>query len=166
MSAVLVEIADAVTDLLNAAAFETYVTDLEIADEWEAERSWADWDLELKDAGELLVDVVPVTHDRSELETRGSIVYESSIDIGCRKKFHTADETIETGRVDAGEVDRFVWLVEKIHEYFCKDRFADYQDAVWDSTKIVVACDRKMLKQNRQFFGAVRLTFKTSKALT
>lgn len=166
MAAVLVEVSEAITDLLNDAAFATFITALAITDEWEAEFSYAEWDLALDsdEASDLLIDVVPSGHSRTELDAVGSLKYVTDIDVAVRKKFGNADRA-ESGRVDIEEINRLVWLVEMIHEYFLKDRPEDYPNAVWTGASIRVACDRKMLRENRQFLGIVRLTFETSKAI-
>ena len=156
MSAVLVDVATAITAELAAASLgQTFVP----------ARSYADWDEQLEDAGTLHVDVVPVNYDESALDSRESIGYVVSCDVGIRKRFGTDDQEVSTGRIELAEIDDLVLLVEAIHEFFIERRLAGYESAVWRETKIRSAYIRKHLREYRQFTGMIRVSYDVSKAI-
>src|SRR5688572_19427482 len=135
MTAVLITLADAITAELNDATWDGLT--------FEAERNYADWDLELKDFDTLYVDVVPVDFGETELDGRNSVGYSPSVDIAIRKKFRQADLT-DAGKIDLEEIDRLVLLVQEMHEFFIKPsddttigrRLQTYTDASWRDTII------------------------------
>lgn len=157
MAAVDIDIADAVKDALEAGAFSVAI---------EPVRSYAEWDEALEDLNTLHVDVVPVqTGPATELETRGEVEYTCEIDIGVRYRFGTSESESSTGRVAVEEVDRLKLLVQEIAEFFMTDRFDDATAGVWQETEIKLGWSRKHLRQMRQFFGFVRLTFLATRTL-
>jgi hypothetical protein len=156
--AVEVDIADAITAALDTAAFSQAFTPV---------RSYAEWEDALEDLNTLHVDVVPVqTGPATELDDRADVEYDCEIDIGVRYRFGTADQVSATGRVDTAKVDELILLVQEIAEFFMVDRLADANTAVWQDTEIKLGWSRKHLRQLRQFFGFVRLTFKATRVLT
>lgn len=160
MAAVDIDIADAVTTALNAAS---------LSQTFEAVRSYAEWDEALEDFGELHVDVVPLqTGPTTELEARAEVDYTCEIDIGVRYRFgdSSPDRDDTTGRVDKDQIDAMKLFVQEIAEYFMTDRLADTNTAVWQETEIKLGWSRKHLRQMRQFFGFVRLTFVATRAIT
>jgi hypothetical protein len=152
MSAVLVEVADAITEQLNAAG---------LTPEFEAERSWADWDEKLEDSDELHVDVVGIAAD-VEIEDRTTLKYTCTVHIGVRKRFKVPDQDQSTGRIDKAEVDALVLLVQQIGELFAAPsasggRLTEFDVAVWEEFKPGMWFNRKLLRENRQFTGIVRV---------
>ncbi len=133
----------------------------------EAERSYADWELGLTDAGELHVDVVAVTTEqKTELVARGARArYTVPIDIAVRYRFGEQDQDDQSGRIDVAKIDGLVLLVEQIHEQFLPNRLTEFTDAVWVETKILVCPLLKHLRELRQFTGIVRVTFEAVKDL-
>jgi hypothetical protein len=146
---VLIDVADAVTAELNGHVF---------SQEFTATRTYADWDEQLS-TYELRSDVVPVASMPTELDTRGSVNYLCSVDIGIRKKLEAGD----SDRVDAEIVDPLVRLIEEIHEWTIGKEL-NY-DATWESTIFVAAYVPEHLRQNNQFTGIVRVTYSVSKCL-
>jgi len=154
-TAFLVATADAV---LSALA------DQRFSQEFEPERSYADWELPLEDSAELHVDVVPVNSPDFELETRGSVSYMPQVDIVIRKRL-AHDQQEPDGTLVLPEIDDLVYLVEEIAEYFVTDRFGDSDTIVWQRTQIVAAFKPSHLRQYRQFTGIVRFTFRAAQDL-
>lgn len=151
MAAVDIDIADAVTTALNAATLSKSFT---------AIRSYAEWEEALEDLDALHVDVVPLqTGPAFELDDRGSAEYTCEIDVGVRYRFGSESQESATGRVDVDEIDALKQLVQEIAEYFTPDRFDDATAGLWQATEIKLGWSRKHLRQMRQFFGFVRLTF-------
>jgi hypothetical protein len=153
MAAVDIDIADAVKDALVAGVSFGGVP-------VPAVRSYAEWDEALEDLNTLHVDVVPLqTGPATSLEARGEVEYSCEIDIGVRYRFGTADQESTTGRVDPDEIDALKLLVQAIAEFFMVDRLTDTNMSIWQETEIKLGWSRKHLRQMRQFFGFVRLTF-------
>ena len=149
MPAILVSTAEAV---LNSLA------DHRFSQEFEPQRSYADWELPLEDSNELHVDVVPVNAPDFELETRGSISYVPQVDIVVRKRL-AQDEQEADGSLDLLVIDDLVCLVQQIAEFFVTDRFSEIESIIWQQTQILAAFKPLHLRQYRQFTGIVRLTF-------
>ena len=157
MAAVDIAIADAVKDALEVATFSKAIAPV---------RSYAEWDDALEDLGELHVDVVPLqAGPETTLEDRGTVEYSCQIDIGVRYRFGASDQESVTGRISTEEVDALKLLVQEIAEYFMTDRFSDATAGIWQETEIKLGWSRKHLRQMRQFFGFVRLTFLATRAL-
>jgi hypothetical protein len=157
MAAVDLEIADAVVTALQAGTFSKAIEPI---------RSYAEWEESLEDFDELHVDVVPLqTGPATELDDRGSVEYTCEIDIGVRYRFGVPEQESTTGRVGIEEIDPFKLLIQEIAEFFITDRFADSPFAVWQDTEIKLSWSRKHLRQMRQFFGFVRLTFLATRDL-
>lgn len=154
-TAILVSTADAV---LNSLA------DQRFSQEFEPERSYADWELPLEDSDDLHVDIVPVNSPDFELETRGSISYAPQVDIVVRKRL-AQDQQEADGSFVLPEIDDLVYLVEEIAEYFVADRFSEIESIVWQRTQILAAYKPSHLRQHRQFTGIVRLTFSATSDL-
>lgn len=156
MAAVLLEIADAIVTALNSATT--------LSQSFVAERSYAEWGEELKDIDSLRVDVVPLqTGPDAELSDRGTVEYKCEIDIGVRKRFAVPEQETGTGLIYLHEMDALVLLVQEIAEFFMIDRLTDTNTAIWESTEIKLSWSRRYLREMRQFFGFVRLTFKVVK---
>ncbi len=156
MAAVLVDAAEAVKTGLNSAS---------LSQSFRAERSYADWDMELEDIDTLRVDVVPVAHEDSDLADRGHIAYECAIDVGIRKRFSQDDQAM-SGRVATDEVDALVLLVEDVVELFAGKVLTDFTSGIWHEAEVRASFNRAHLRELRQFTGIVRLPFDVEKALS
>ena len=157
MAAVDLDIADAVTTALASGTFSKQFTPV---------RSYAEWDDALEDLNELHVDVVPLqTGPATTLQERASVEYSCQVDIGVRYRFGTSEQESTTGRVDVVEVDGLKLLLQEIAEFFMVDRLTDTNLATWQETNIQHSWSRPHLKNFRQYFGFVRLTFLADKAL-
>lgn len=152
MPAVLVLAAEAVLLAIQGHTFSL---------PFEAERSYANWDLKLEDAAGLRVDVVPVFNPNSEMDSRGSLKYELAVDVGVRKRLGL-DAQAESGQIDVEEIDRLVFLVEELHEFFLGRRLNDESNAIWTAVDIRAAYIPRHLKELRQFTGLIRLSFESS----
>lgn len=130
------------------------------------ERSYADWDLALEDADKLHVDVVLVTTEiqtnpisRHANDVGGDVEYIVPIDVGIRQRFGQSEEEPSSGRISVAEIDQLVLLETQIFEYLYQEELTTYTAASWEDTRIVVACSREHLRQNRQFTGIIRTTY-------
>lgn len=157
MPSALVQVADAVTAAIAGHDFGI---------QFECERSYPNWDLKLEDADCLRVDVVPAELVRSDIDDHKSAVYDCAIDIGVRKRFDQNDQEPLTGRIEKTEVDRLIYLVEQIHDYFCDDGKRELADNMnWRSTVVRAAYIREHLKDWRQFTGIIRITYEIHRPL-
>lgn len=128
-------------------------------------RSYADWELELPEASDLLIDVAPVTTEqKAELASRSKMGFDVPVDIAVRRRFGQENQD-EFGRVALVEVDALMLLVEEILTAFAMQRMTNFQAASWQETKILVAPIREHLHKHKQFSGIVRLTFRAHKDL-
>jgi hypothetical protein len=158
-TAALVYVADLVAAALNAHEFGEGVA-------FKAERSYADWDLKLEDAGELHVDVVPMGHPTAILRSRGSVTYRVTVNIGLRKRFTQQESEQQTGRIDLAEVDRMVQLLEQIHELMCGwDKRSLADNVAWQESGITDSYVAEHLRQHRQYTGLILLTYHVTKTL-
>lgn len=158
-TAILVLAANAVDSLLKQSPTRPWVEDFTPV------KSWADWDDALTDENVLHVDIVPVGHPTTELDSRTQIRRETEVDIGVRKRFGP-DVQDATGRVVFGEVADLVLLVEQIEEHLCTQRLASNEpDIAWESSDVRASFIRKHLRENRQFTGIVRVTFDSNKTI-
>ena len=158
MSSVLIQTAAAVVSALNGAADGTFLF------RFEAERSYADWELPLEDAGpsdRVLVDVTPVPPMEMELESRGgSIAYQPAVDIITR--FRLGPERREAdGKLSLQELDGLTEFVEQLAEYFVTDTLSN--GARWQASEIRRAFVPTHLHKHHQFTGIVRIQFDFTK---
>jgi hypothetical protein len=122
------------------------------------ERSYADWDLELKDFDKLRVDVVcNSTAQVPGLEARGKVSLRVPVDIATRKRFSVGEQDDDTGRIDVAEVDRLMKLTEQLYVELIARRGSE---SVWTDLKILAAPIHKHLRDLRQFTSVIRVTFK------
>jgi len=154
--AVLVAAAEAVKTAFNGHVFS--VTPLV------AERSYADWDLALEDAGTLRADIVQAGYAKIEMATRGEIRYEPFVDVGIRKRFGEGDQAAN-GRIDVADIDALVLLVEEVNEFFLGEILSDSRGSAWKACAIRANPVTKHLRELRQFTGILRLTFDSLKAI-
>lgn len=132
------------------------------------ERSYAEWDLELKeidklelkDADKLRVDVVShSTEQVVEQISRGMLEYRIPVDVAVRRKFGADKTNDDTGRIEIEEVDKLLYLVEEIHALFANREEEFNGGAKWNDTAILAAPVIEHLRDMRQFTGIIRLTF-------
>lgn len=171
MSAIPTSLADAVTAVLNACkASFTSLTASELA-ALTVRRSYPDWDDDFKGLDSLAVDVVFVSSGASggdlvELDAEGSLNTDPAIDIAVRYRFEPTDRE-SGGRLKKASVDRFVDLVEDIHEVLAGERMAELSisglSANWLDASVRTYCDYKRLREGI-FLGVVRVRYNASKA--
>jgi hypothetical protein len=160
MPSVLIQVADEVVTTLNSALPGTF------SQTFEAERSYADWELPLEDSApqdRVLVDVTPVPPLESELETRGSIAYRPAVDIIVRRRI-TPSQRDANGKLLLAEIDALVLFVEELAEFFTTDQLAT-STARWAETEIRRAFVPTHLREKHQFTGIIRVTFDLEQAL-
>lgn len=156
MAAVVVTVAEAVKAMIATAKTADGFSQTEFT----LERSYADWELELKKATDLRVDVVAVINkQRAELDTRGSYAYTVPVDIAIRKRFAQDQQDDATGRAVVEEVDALMLFTQEVFEVFMPERLTDFSDGVWESTEILVAPHHDHLRTLKQFTSVVRLVF-------
>lgn len=152
-----------IIDLADAITADLASEDFGIVIPWE--RSYAEWDLALKTAGDPRGDVVPVFNSTVGLETRGSLQYELNIDILIRRRFSTEDVD-EAGLLYKAEIDQLVGVLEAVHELFAKAE--PTEGTRWspaDAERIQAWYVKKHLREWNQFTGVVRLPFEAIKEL-
>ncbi len=155
--AIAVSVANAVVSYLAAAGTTTSI---------DPERSYADWELALEDAETLHVDVALVTSELGiGLSARGMERFVVPVDVAIRKRFGTDKQDDDTGRIDLANIDELMLLTQEVFEAFLPHRLTTFTDAVWESTKVLVAADRDMLRTARQFTSVIRVTFVVNKAI-
>jgi len=167
MSSVSIQIAQAVTDDINAYTFAIGA--------FTARRSYADWDEKFSDLNDMQVDVVYVSHQTSrddammELDSATTMLYRPAVDIAVRKRFEDDARDTVTGRMNVSAVDPYVSLLEEIHELFVSRRNTDVLrsttlDATWDESMVLSWVNQKKLRAGL-FEGVVRITFNVSRAI-
>jgi len=166
MTAALVAVAKAV-----AAKIEH----VEIHEAYELGRNYGDFNEKLEDLDRLHIDVIAETYPVSELDTRGSALYEVMVAVAVRKRFDVPDQTNEDEgkpRIKTDEVDALVGVVQNLFEFWLLEENRRIEDDEYsiaimpEDSKIVIPCSRKALMQMHQFLGLIRLTFRASKELT
>jgi hypothetical protein len=168
MGAVAVETAKGVLALIASS-----VASEEYSQRFTPERSYADWDLELKeidkaelrDEDKLHVDVLTLTTGQGvNLAARGKYIMPATIDIAVRRKFGRDKLNDDTGRILVDEVDALVLLVEEIAQSLTPQRLNDANLSIWDAsdqaTQILVNPISEHLRGMRQFTGIIRAKFR------
>lgn len=155
----LVDVADAITGAMNE--YELWSLD------FDAERSYADWAMELKDLDTLHVDVVPSPSIDGEIEDRRHAKLTVGFDVGIRKRFGTDDQDGDTGRIERESIDELVNLVQEIWLWLIMQnyRVTDAGTAVWKESRIVSGFSRRDLRKNRQFSGIIRTSYEVERSL-
>jgi len=166
MSAVPIQLADAIAEVINTAAADDQFAPLDFV----ARRSYADWDEEYTDLKDMAVDVVFSASGAGviELDSASSLGSELTIDVAVRKRFAPSDRDDRTGRLKNASVDPLVSLLEQIHELFSGDRANDIDlgggiTANWSEGNVVSWVNQRMLREGL-FEGVVRMRFNVSKA--
>jgi len=140
MGSVIVAVADAVTESLNAATFSEPFTAL---------RHYQPL-FELKDMKNLHVSVVP-SGVAIAMRNRGHSDAEVKIDVAVQKKL---------ARADAQEIDPLMVLVEEIAEHFKTKRLPGLPQAVWVKTENAPIYAQEHLAELRQFTSVLSFTFR------
>lgn len=160
MAGVLADVADAIVEEINSATLSKPI---------KAERSWPDWDEDLKDTDSIHVDVVAIGAD-IEQEDRESVTYSCTIHVGVRYKFKSDSNDNNKGRIAREDVDAMVLLVEEIGELFPKGAtqtgiLSDMASAGFEEFKTGMWFNRRHLRELQQFTGIVRVTQRVNKVL-
>lgn len=171
MDAVQVAVAKAVTAKIEASNLNPDIT---------LERSYADWDLklditdlpEMRDIDKLRIDVVAHTSEqKQDASARGKAKFIVPISIAIRRKFGQDKLQEGTGRIQIGEIDALVLLVQQcfLMFTFASLDLDDYDGAVWDKesggTSIITVSDPKPLRQLHQFLSIIRVYFRVDVSL-
>jgi len=164
-NAIPIRIADAVTTEINSAA----AADAFSIGEFEARRSYADWDDKFSDLSIMAVDVVYVVSQSTiELDAAGSLEYNVAIDIAVRKRFEPVDRDESTGRLLNASVDPLVTLLQELHEHFVAARNTIVLDAVteanWTDSQMMSWVNQRKLREG-MFEGVVRIKFNVPKVI-
>lgn len=164
MSDILVSLADGLAAEINAFDFDTEF-------DFEAERSWGAFDLELADERKpvLHVDVVPAGLPKTDLNDRGGTIdWNASADIILRYKFPQTATNEKDGQIDQEQVDALVNLTEQIIDMLYSDdhrRLQNYTSAnIIAEGGVVVRtiASRNDLRNKRQFLAILRATYENA----
>lgn len=142
MSAVVLDIADAVTSALNAATLSQTFT---------AERAYVPI-FELPDLADLRVTVVPVELTFAAL-TRHSDDFDYAIDIGITRRCEPT----------AASADPLMVLVQEILDLFRGKRLTGYTDAKCVTGGNKPIYDPTFMDSDRVFMSVVNLTFRKAR---
>jgi hypothetical protein len=166
--AIVVAVAKAVAQRIDAEQ-----RNRKFSQQFATERSYANWERELKDIDDLqldecdktFVDVVGhMTTQDFSLAARGMGRYRVPVDIALRRKFGSDKQDGDTGRIAIEEIDNLMLLFQELHLFHAKHRLVEFPYAVWDEedggTQILVAPDRRLLREIRQFTAIMRITFR------
>lgn len=123
------------------------------------ERSWGEWDLELTKAEAPRLDIAPVRHTATELETRGHLRYEIDVD-ACLRQLFPKEARAADGRIKNDYVDPLAAAVEAAHEFLAAKLLGG--DSPWVSCEILWCPNKRHLRTMGQFTGLIRLTYETS----
>lgn len=162
MSAVEVDIAEAIATELNADAF---------SQPFMASMNYADISTPLTEMDELKVDVVPWKSE-SELSDRGELEYTIETDIVIRKRFGVQDQVVTTQAIEKNAINEMMQLRQEISEFFTPSQvtgqtgrsLSDQPNASWQETKVMASFVRPHLRQFRQFTGWLRITYQICRA--
>ena len=167
----LIKVADGIDAELKAGYTAGHFGDLAQflgLDAFTPERSYADWADELEQIDVLKIDVVPIAYDEAELQTPFMVGYVCRSHVGVRYKFPRSDTDGDKGRIAKASIDRLVLFVQDIDSFFRKEahrRLTSFPEAAWQEGKIVSTYSRKYLRDQRLFFGLLRMTHAVSKEL-
>ena len=148
MTAVVVEIADAVVAALNGATLSQPVT---------AERYYLP-EFDLKDMDTLHVSVVPAELDE-EIADRARDRAEYKIHVAVQKRVAKQDPP----GLDQAAIDGLMQLVQEIDDLFRHKTLAGYEPAAWTKTENKPIFDPKHLKESSQFTSLLVLTFRVTR---
>ena len=166
--AAAVDIAEGIKDKI--ASFDLSEEDYTL------ERSYADWDLELKDMDgfelsddeKLRVDVViHTTQQEAELATRGTVQFNVPLDVAIRRKFGRDKQDETTGRIAVEYIDQLMLFTQEMHLELTKLRMVSEEElrGIWQSTTLLANPVRQHLRELRQFTSIIRILFRADVAL-
>ena len=136
----VIDIADAVTDELNAGSFgQTFI----------AERLYRP-EFDLAEFKTLRVTVVPKGLSTSGL-SRGQNQYDVSVDVAVQKKLTTEDDA---------EIDPLMSLVEELADFFRLRRLAGSPGAAWLKTENAPVYAPEHLETKKLFTSVLTFTFR------
>lgn len=151
-TSIVLDVAEAVRQQIAAGTW---------SQDFDLERSYADWSLDLKQpSAKPRVDVVPNgTQQLVEQTTNdGRLSYTISIDVAVRFKFAASDQDDDTGRIELDAIDNLMPLPQELWEAL-PARLDTMSNAVYSDTKILANPDKKSLRELRQFLAVFRLVF-------
>jgi len=137
---VAVNIADAVTEELNAAEWSLPLT---------AERLYVP-SFELPDMNTLHVSVAPRAMEVVAADRQRN-TQDVKIDVAVQKKFATGD---------AAEIDPLMALVEQIADFFHSRRLASYPNCCWIKTEHAPLYSQEHWDDLRQFTSVITFTWR------
>ncbi len=158
---VLIDIAEAIKDELNSAAWDVTFS---------AERSYVDWSEKLVDLNVTHVDVVPWKTSDDLQDDRSEVVYQCEVDILIRRRFGIEEQGSD-GRVHIHQMDAMVDLHQAIREFWMPShadadqtgrRLTAVPNASWVSTRNMADYVRGHFK-TRQYTGWIRVTFEITR---
>ena len=177
MSSGIIDIADAITTVLNTAIANDEFDAvnrifLNRTGQFTATRVYKDWADDFEDIDDLSIDVIPVTSPNDgaevvELLSFQSLKAEPEIDVAIRRRFKNADRVrsgARTGRIRTDRIDELVLLTEQIYQKLVGLRredsieIGDGRTAKWSRCEIRTLCDYWQLRQGN-YLGVVRLTY-------
>jgi hypothetical protein len=124
-----------------------------------------DTDLKLEANDHLQVDVKHEPNGiRVETETRSSIVYTIPVLICIRKHF-TQSEQNASGLPSESDIDQLVEFTEQMCEFFAMNRLIAEDAVSTEPGEMASLVPQDELRTNRQFFGAVRVVCRATKAV-
>ena len=148
MPSTTIQIADAVTAALNAAALSQSFT---------AVRHYLP-EFDLKEMETLHVSVVPAELDEETADrTRDRAEYK--IHVAVQKRVAKQDPP----GIDTAAIDALMQLVEEIDDLFRHKRLAGYEQAHWAKTENKPIYDPKHLKEHGQFTSLLVFTFRVTR---
>ena len=148
MNAVTIQIADAVTAVLNGATLSQSFT---------AVRHYLP-EFDLKEMDVLHVSVVPAELDE-EIADRSRDRAEYKIHIAVQKRVAKQ----EPPGLDTAAIDGLMRLVEEIDDLFRHKPLAGYESAHWVKTENKPIYDPKHLKERGQFTSLLALTYRVAR---
>ena len=148
MSAITIEIADAVVAALNAATLSQPFT---------AVRHYLP-EFDLKEMGTLHISVVPAELDE-EVADRTRDRAEYKIHVAVQKRVAKQDPP----GLDTAAIDALMQLVEEIDDLFRHNRLAGYEQAHWAKTENKPIYDPKQLKEHGLFTSLLVFTFRVTR---
>jgi len=176
MTAVPVEVTEAVLEELEALTLSEDVT---------LERSYADWEAELSDlqAG-LRLDVV-LADWRTDLATRAKHRHECAVSLLLRRRFTSRDDRViaNGGRLHNESVDTLLEDLQSIAEFFAPSqptydgrKLSSVPDAAWLPESTILTPERRsgvtapysrdMLADNSQYSGLVTVVYGVHRAIS
>lgn len=146
---VLIDVAEAIKDNLNAGSFTTTFT---------AQRSYGDTQVALEDQDTLHVEVIPQGYP-DEIITQGNHEYEVDVRIWVRKRFGQESRDGEQ-KLLLSQIDTLVDLVEDIQQFFIKRSLTGYTDASWRESTTETPYSAEHLRIYSQFTGQIKVIYK------